>query len=388
MWVERLTWADEGHSKHLTGTFSRSPQLVFCFGTLASLTSGSPYLSAIADLKNKYPDCLIMGCSTGAFIDKTELGDEGMSAIMVGFEKTRLRAASRQIDSFPDNRELGLALANDLAEPDLAAIFVLADGLNLQGSALLRGINEVFSGKVVVTGGMAGDGVDFAQTRVLLGDDSVERTVVAIGFYGHSIRVSSGSAGGWAAFGPERIVTRGEDNTLFTLDGVPALDVYERYLGEEAAMLPASALLYPLMIWDPAKPDKTVIRTVLGINREARTMTFAGDMPTGWRARLMQGRAQSLIDGAADAAYAAIANPASADTAHASRLCLMVSCIGRQLALGQRTSEEIASVANVLGEGTVLAGFYSNGEFSPPKSGDECHLHNQTVTLTLLSETA
>ena len=74
---------------------------------------------------------------------------------------------------------------------------------------------------------------------------------MAVGFYGSRIRIGSGSVGGWDAVGPQRVVTRADGNTLFDLDGLPALDLYKQYLGAEAAQLPASALLFPLRIHPP-----------------------------------------------------------------------------------------------------------------------------------------
>jgi hypothetical protein len=63
-----------------------------------------------------------------------------------------------------------------------------------------------------------------------------------------------------------------------------------------------------------------------------------------------------------------------------------VSCVGRKLAMGGRVDEEVSAVARTLGERFTVSGFYSNGEISPDLAGPECHLHNQTMTITLLNE--
>jgi len=63
-----------------------------------------------------------------------------------------------------------------------------------------------------------------------------------------------------------------------------------RYLGEdEVKALPGSALLFPLQIYDPTRPDHKIVRTILAVDRENKSMTFAGDMPQGWVAQLMKG---------------------------------------------------------------------------------------------------
>jgi hypothetical protein len=173
---------------------------------------------------------------------------------------------------------------------------------------------------------------------------------------------------------------------LFELDGKPALDLYERYLGPEAAELPASGLLYPLKVWDRAHPEDEVVRTLLGVDHQARSLTFAGDVPQGWSARLMRGAFDRLTDGAA--AAATHARSAMSLTGLEPELCLFVSCVGRRLLMGQRTEEEVEAVAKALGGKIPMIGFYSYGEIAPHNESGACGLHNQTVTLTLFAEAA
>jgi hypothetical protein len=185
-------------------------------------------------------------------------------------------------------------------------------------------------------------------------------------------------------------VTGADGNVLRELDGRPALDLYERYLGEEAAGLPGTALLYPLRIWPPGQPELGVVRTVLAIDREARTMTFAGDLPQGWSAQLMRGHHEHLVDGAEAAARTAgqalacpPAKPTTGDT-----LALVVSCVGRRLLMGQRTCDEAEVTAAALPAGARAIGFYSYGELAPSVPGGACDLHNQTLAVTLIAESA
>ena len=148
----------------------------------------------------------------------------------------------------------GEAIGRALKADDLAGVFVLSDGLNVNGSELVAGIIDIIGTQVPLTGGLAGDGADFKET--LVGGDCApcSRMVVGIGFYGSAIRIGHGSAGGWDLFGPRRRLTRAVGNVLFELDGEPALDLYERYLGpDEAKGLPGSALLFPIQVHDGAR---------------------------------------------------------------------------------------------------------------------------------------
>lgn len=54
--------------------------------------------------------------------------------------------------------------------------------------------------------------------------------------------------------------------------------------------------------------------------------------------------------------------------------------------LNQRVEEEIEQVQEVIGDTIAITGFYSYGEMAPFNGSNSYELHNQTMTLTLISE--
>ncbi|HYS90730.1 MAG TPA: FIST C-terminal domain-containing protein, partial [Bradyrhizobium sp.] len=245
---------------------------------------------------------------------------------------------------------------------------------------------ETIGQHIPLTGGLAGDGSQFEETLVGANCAPRSRMVAGIGFYGDAIRIGHGSAGGWDVFGPWRTVTRSQGNVLFELDGEPALNLYERYLGDEAEGLPGAGLLFPLQIQNPDNADHRIVRTILAVDRDKRSLTFAGDVPQGWSAQLMRGNFDHLSRGAADAARQA--TEGLADGQATNGVALLVSCIGRRLLMGQRVSEEIEAAGAVLGTQFARLGFYSYGEISPHAVSGICELHNQTMTITTITELA
>jgi hypothetical protein len=364
--------------------------LVLYFGGRATLAEAGRH----QELKALFPDAILLGCSTGGQINGDDIDDEGVSGIAVSFSRTRLHLARAMGCADTGCHAAGARLAADLArlateQEPLMGIFVLSDGLQVNGSQLVRGMMETVGRDLPIMGGLAGDGADFMQT--LVGADEAPRpgVIAALGFYGNAIRIGHGSAGGWDVFGPRRRVTRSLGNVLHELDGEPALDLYMRYLGEEAAGLPGSALLFPLLLSDPARPDHAVVRTILSVDHEARSLTFAGDVPEGWAAQLMRGNFDRLSEGAAEAARSASGPLASGNMALGSgSLAVMISCIGRRLLMGQRISEELEAALGELPAGIATAGFYSYGEISPHAVSGFSELHNQTMTVMTLSEAA
>lgn len=342
--------------------------LIFCASHFENLER------RITEVRTAYPQATLMGCSTAGEIYGDEVFDESLSVAVIRFEQTTLRLAS--VPS--DDPSVGRALANQLAGDDLRAVFVLAEGLNVNGTHLAEAFSGTLPPDVTVTGGLAGDGPDFVKTWVIEDDRPTSSRVTAVGFYGAHVRIGYGCQGGWDPFGPERLVTRAEGNKLYELDGKPALDVYTRYLGELAEGLPGTGLLFPLSI-QPRANEPTLVRTLLGVDHDERSLTFAGDIANGAVARLMRSNLDRVIEGASQAS-AELQKTLEGDV-----LSLAISCVGRRLILQHRTEEEIEGVLGNLPAGTRQVGFYSYGELAP-WGHLNCGLHNQTMTLTMISE--
>lgn len=348
-------------------------QLVLYFGTRSALT-GDQVFSA---LRKACPNAHIAGCSTGGEIFGSEVHEGSVVAVGLHFKNTPLRVGDVEIVPGGSSREAGAALGRQIAAPDLRAIFLLSDGIHINGSELIDGVRGAVGEAVQIAGGLAGDGAAFQETWVGLNRPASSGRIVAIGFCGTAIEINHGSDGGWDVFGPERIITKSVGNVLWELDGRPVLPLYKSYLGPEAANLPGSALLFPLSIGAHGETAR-VVRTVLGVNEAAGTMTFAGDMPEGWTAQLMRGNINRLIAGAEWAAEKAHADGGG-------KVAILVSCIGRRLLLGQRIEDEAESVAAILAPIPTI-GFYSYGEIGPHKVTQRCELHNQTMTVVTIGE--
>lgn len=360
-----------------------SRTLVLAFGSTSLLNHRGP----LEDLRAAFPNSLLMGCSSAGEIAGSNVGDDGLSVVVAQFDTTRLTAASTSVRGPTDSQDAGHRLAAQLPHDGLHAVFVLSTGLNVNGAGLVRGITASLPKNVIVSGGLAADGSRFERTWVLDNTGLHENAVAAVGFYGNSVRVSHGCVGGWTEFGPGRTVTRSTENILHELDGQPALALYKHYLGERAADLPGSALLFPLALRIEGGSSDAVVRTILGVDEATQSMTFAGDIPHGASVRLMRTTVDRLVTGAEEAAQHArrLHDPAR-PVRDGSTLALIVSCVGRRLVMGERTEEEVEAVVENLPEGTVHAGFYSYGEISPANGQTGAQLHNQTITLTVLSE--
>ncbi|KAA6441040.1 hypothetical protein FEM33_04340 [Dyadobacter flavalbus] len=358
-------------------SFSFDPHLLFVFGSRALLTNAD----ITSQLAEKYPDAIFSGCSTAGEIVNESVRDNTVIITGILFKNTTVKSSKIKLEDIGfSSMEAGKQLVLQLPSQGLKHVFVVSDGLKVNGTDLVKGMREFLAPDVMLTGGLAGDGSNFAKTVVVEPDGTVaSESVAAIGFYGESLSIGFGSKGGWDSFGLDRLVTKSKENVLYEIDGQPALDLYKSFLGEKARDLPASGLLFPLSMRDNEE-RAPVVRTILGISEEDKSLTFAGDIPEGSFVRLMKANNDRLITGAEEAAYAA-----ADGLFDQPEFALLVSCVGRKLVLKQMIEEEVECVSHVLGK-PVITGFYSYGELAPFNRHSSCELHNQTMTITTFRE--
>lgn len=352
-------------------------QLVLVFGSPECIVSPETY----NHLRSVYPHADIVFSSTAGEIIGSSVFDNSAVATAIEFEITKVHCVKTNIKLHNNSFDTGQFLMQQLTGEELKCIFVISDGTFINGSELVDGFNSNNEQLVPVTGGLAGDAARFEKTFTGLNEVPTQGNVVAIGFYGDDLIIGHSSFGGWDEFGHERTITRSEKNVLFEIDNKNALELYKEYLGDYVDELPGSALLFPLSL-QLNGAEKKLVRTILSINEEERTMTFAGNLPEGSKVRLMKANFDKLIDAAFTAASNSVANIQQQNP----DLALLVSCVGRKLILQDRVDEEVEAAREILGENTAITGFYSYGEISPFNAGVQCELHNQTMTITTFTE--
>jgi hypothetical protein len=350
--------------------------LVLCFAAKKILELPNTY----ENISTKFTDAQIVLCSTAGEIFQETVTDNTIVVIALEFEKTAIKTTQVNIQDYSNSYESGKALVKELINNELAYILVISDGSFVNGSELVKGINDATDNKILITGGLAGDDDNFQTTLVGLNENATKGNIVAIGLYGKNILVTHGSQGGWDTFGMEKLVTKSKGNKLFEIDNKNALSIYKKYLGPDAAHLPGSALLFPLSI-KLEGASEPIVRTILSIDESENSLTFAGDIPTGAKVRFMRANLDKLITASTIAAI----NTVTTNKKDPS-FALLISCVGRKLVLGPRIEEEIESIRETIGMTTVLGGFYSYGEISPFNEKGKCQLHNQTMTITCFDE--
>jgi hypothetical protein len=323
----------------------------------------------------------LVGCTSDG-----EISDGGLSvnsAVLGGIASDTLEFEIATVQGLEkDSEASGRKLAASFSSaPGYLQVF--SDGLTGNGCAILRGIADVLGVNVPVSGGAAGDNGGFVKTLQFGRGRIYSDAVSAIGFYG-DFKLGTAVKSGWAPIGLAKQVTRARGKTVYELNGEPALNVFERFLGQHAGKLPAIGVEYPLGFTSFIKGSdgqgQYMLRATMSVDRKERSITFAGEIPEGAMVNLTCGDKASILE----AAKAAAKEARSAIGETPPRIVFCYSCMARKIVLGRRTVEEIEQVREQFGPQIPIIGFYSYGEFCPVGPVAPSHLHNETIALNVL----
>jgi len=356
---------------------SSSAQLVLVFGAKARIREDHCKDTLI----QSFPNADVIACSTSGEIHGIRVFDDSLCVTALSFDDSSVETFSVHINDVAGSASAGVHLARKIDPTNLKHVMIFSDGQHVNGSKLVKGLESHLPKHVSVTGGLAGDGDRFEETWLWHNQISQSGLIIVCAFYGEKLQVGCSSFAGWDVFGPDRLITKADGNVLHELDNESALDLYKRYLGDSAAELPGSALLFPLFVHKKDAEDG-VIRTILNIDEVEKSMTFAGDLVVGDYAQLMHANLDRLVDGSEMAAKNIGIDMSTKDAS----IAILISCVGRKLVLNQRAEEELEVVSDIFGPNVALCGFYSYGEISPLDNSFGSALHNQTMTITTFSE--
>lgn len=355
--------------------------LVLVFGSVKRFNEGK--LQSL--LKKRYPTAQIVGCTTSGEIGPDGVLDDSIQITAIQWQKVMQRVAHSKAANMQDSFEIAVNLAKELKAETLRTVVIISDGLNVNGSELISGFQSVL-GDTPIIGGLAGDGGAFVKTLQMFNETVSDKMVIAIGLYGSALINASGALGGWRPYGPPRKVTKSEKNVVYELDGKPALSLYQMYIGAAFSKgLPGSGLKFPLAVIEDGKREVEKIRTLLAINPDDNSLTFAGNVEEGETVRLCQTNHDRLVEGAGSAANL-VMDGLNENKTNQTGLALCVSCVGRKGVMADQVVDEVKLVKQILGPQTSVTGFYSYGEIAPRPNTTDTVLHNQTMTIGYLSE--
>lgn len=323
----------------------------------------------LTTLGTLFPNATLCGTTTGGEIAQGRAREHTTLLSFCQFEDTTLHSslvAGQALHSREMGRQVGQA--NDTGNAQLLITFATA--LSTDGEAFAHGIEDTAPG-VPIAGGLAGDNRRFRETLVFTRDGIVTRGAAAVSLYNPTLALISRYALDWIPLGRPLQITRAEGNRVYTIDGGPASESYERYLGKDiSARLPALGMQFPLIV---ERDEMPIARMCLGIQPDG-SLIYSGRLHEGERVRFGLGDPNSVVN--------------TLRTTHRELSTerfegmLVFSSVARK-----RMMKDSADLdAHYLDRIAPTTGFFSYGEFFSLPQGNR--FFNHTMTAFGISETS
>ncbi len=252
----------------------------------------------------------------------------------------------------------------------------IQDGSTTSGELILQGLKQALGKEVPIVGGTAGDQFRFENTYQFFGNQVLTNSLPVLTFSG-DILLSYGIACGWHPIGRKSIITKAKETVLYEIDGKPAVEYYQKYLGDRP---PAAE--NPLAVYE-GDSDRYYMRVPNTHDPQVGSINFLGDIPEQSVVQLTDISRDQVIAAAETSFNQALKTyPGNEPEA-----VLLFSCCCRRWLLGTRAKEEYQLVKKAFPQEIPICGFYTYGEFAPLEPNGSTYYHQETfVTLLLGSQ--
>lgn len=324
------------------------------------------------------PGVALIGCTTDGELSGT-LGFQEDSITITVIAGHGLRAAVGVGENLSVDPVVAVASAVDALTigPDRPALVItLPEGLSRCGADVVIGaLNERLGPGIPIVGGTAGDQWNFRRTLQFVGGRVLQDCVPLLAIFG-DLHASMGVSSGWVPIGHRGTVTDAEGPVVRTIDGVPAMAFYQRYLGPYIEATPE----YPLGIF-LSGGGQPVLRAPIRSDSATGAITFTGDVPVGAVVQISEAAREDMLDACRRSAEAALDGLEGRPVAAG----LVFSCAARKQLLGTRTGAEVEILSALLPSNAPISGFYTYGEIAPVRGRVVADFHNETFVTVLLA---
>jgi hypothetical protein len=383
-----------GHSDDVDVEVALVTVFQACDAALAGATPKAGFLLAnweadhgaiVRAVNGRYPGIELVGSST-----------TGEMTSELGFAEDSIALALFASDAVDITAGMGRALAVDARAAGREAVRDARSRTNLPPALcvifptigvadpyeVLDGLREELGPGVPILGGGASPRDPVADPAATMGKQLVHDEVadggVAILLFSGPLAFSYGVDTGWRGVGPRAVVNSIVDGRVHEIDGRPAIEFFDRYLGTAASGPP---IANPLAVFDnPSTPD-FYLRTATVLDRATGDVSTFGPIPEGVTVQLTVAATDQIVEGVRSSVSEALRTFPSGSAPDAA---LVYSCATRRFLLGTRTSREIDLMRELVGHSVPIAGFYCLGEFAPLETGEASRFHNATLVSVLL----
>ena len=330
----------------------------------------------LAQIYTTYPDLQLIGGTTDGEVS-SQGGFQQDSVVLILFVSDTLTiqagvgpsASQAPLDAA--QQAVAQAQQGQTAAPVLA--LTVAESLHQNSFSIVESLKLLLGQQFPIFGGLAGDQARVQQTHQFCNRQVLSDSIPILLFFG-PLRFSWGTAHGWTPISQRGTISAAGKNTVDTINGQPALTVYDQYLN---GLTPSPE--YPLAIFEK-ESEAFCLRAPVGCDRTTGQIQFLVDIPTQVEVQIAHASQSDILAACETATRQALERyPGEAPAA-----ALMFTCCTRRYLLGTRTEEEFQITQRLLPPTLPLAGFYSYGEVAPVMPEGPARLNHETFGLLLL----
>lgn len=364
---------------------------------LSSVSSAYDQEKALAGISSVFPGVPLMGGSPiGGMFTEQGIEGEGVGIMALKFEKTQFAITSAEgieKDSFKTGVALGENLLKECGQPPkLVMVFPAMALANISLDAFMAGLKSKVGNEADIIGGATGNELWLKGDMKALSSQyykgTIENyTVPAIGFWGDfssSVVINHG----WEPIGLEMKVTKSQQNLIQEIDGRPAIEIYEKYLGrkKEDILKPEffsskdMGLLYPLgLILE--NPKRIIARQIMAATPKGELFALT-PISEGSVVRIIQAQANKMPQIAKELTKDALTKLEGKPP----QVAFLISCATREMFMIPDQAKESRAVVKAIGKKVPLFGFWSAGEIGSKKEEKDWYSHHETIVIGLMAE--
>ena len=319
-----------------------------------------------------FPDVISMGCSTSGNIIDCELSDK-ITVVCTAFEFPTTKVKLFQYDLSENRTEqiTSSILEEARRHPWVKAIEMFFTIPEESTTKFCEGLKELRPDIQVFGGVACSDDITSDDSFVFSGDNGISGHSILILFYGgEDFYVDAISVTGWKPLGRKFQVTKSDGSVLQELDGIPAYEVYRKYLNiKNDENFFYNTLEFPLFY---EHNNTTILRTPVASNEDG-SVTMTSDIEIGSVVRISYGDPGTILESIRhDSRRIAEFQP---DLLH------IFSCAARRTFWTLREpTYEIYPFQKI----SSSCGFFSHGEFL--RTNGNLNQHNVTLVIAAMRE--
>jgi hypothetical protein len=368
------------------------PDFVFVFGSM-----GYDQRSLLRAVREATGGAPLTGCSAEGTINGEDADESNFSVVVSAISSEELQWHNGLAKGLEDEpRAVGKRVAKDLLahlSTDTIGLFVFPDGVkdfvvpteNLVDN-FFAGLEENLPSErfLPLWGGGAGNNFnDWASPPYQYCDDEVITDGVSYALLSGKTRAGWAISHACIPIGGERIVTRGQGNVIYEIDGKPAMEVFKEYIPEgtltdDCDWFPYAVSL-SLCFKAPSymKDEEYVVRGMPVVSMADGSITVQTEVPEGTSVWLSS-RDKEKISTGFDRMAAQIKEQLDSDQP---KLVFQFECgtRGKMMFREQEKLELQKRFRRSLDPEAPWVGFYTVGEIGPVEEHNLRHLYTSVV---------